>query len=380
MEDKKINGFTLTKAALRNTPDLTPSQRFVLVTLADYANDKGISYPAQDTIAKITGYGRMTIWRAIHALVDKQYLTIAERHGRALKYQLSTQHLMYHSVTSDVSECNIADVSQCYIADVSQCYTNITIDNITTENISIKEAEEEEKKNPVPSASASAASVNVSVPPTASKPLPPFSTESFERFKGWAIRDDVWSAIGPIIAPKLPAGLDREGQRNAIGGIMRQLHALIATKTINGTNPVKFVAAVLRGEIDRFVAEPTAESVTASSMPFGSIAEKLAALVPLYQAEYPDSEHIDCILDESNVPEYLIAKLRGCKTIGLARAILSEHVAMEVAQWRDAEIRNRREDNMRNVEKAIEAGTIKPDDDGKFSWRAMQRALLGQAS
>ena len=55
---------------------LSPPEKAVLVTIADYFNDeKGAAWPAQDTLAEDTSYSRATIHRACKSLRQRGLLT-----------------------------------------------------------------------------------------------------------------------------------------------------------------------------------------------------------------------------------------------------------------------------------------------------------------
>ena len=84
------------KAAIDNEPDLTPmswiavrkvleldlpsTEKFVLLIIANFSNDKeGTAWPAQTTIAQITGFSRQTVNKAIKRLCDKKVLLSSRR-------------------------------------------------------------------------------------------------------------------------------------------------------------------------------------------------------------------------------------------------------------------------------------------------------------
>ena len=55
---------------------LSPPEKAVLVTIADYFNDeKGAAWPAQDTLAEDTSYSRATVHRACKSLRQRGLLT-----------------------------------------------------------------------------------------------------------------------------------------------------------------------------------------------------------------------------------------------------------------------------------------------------------------
>ena len=60
--------------------DLPPTEKFVLLAIADFSNDKkGIAWPSQNTIARKTGYSRQTVNRAINRLREKKMIVSSRR-------------------------------------------------------------------------------------------------------------------------------------------------------------------------------------------------------------------------------------------------------------------------------------------------------------
>ena len=57
-------------------PDLTPTQKLVLVALADNAQDDGKAWPGKATIADKTELSRASVYRAIGALVEKGLMAV----------------------------------------------------------------------------------------------------------------------------------------------------------------------------------------------------------------------------------------------------------------------------------------------------------------
>lgn len=73
--------------------DLTPHELLVLVSLADYANDRGQAWPSMATLARRCHLHRSTIFRILHRLEHHHRLIVAVRsgggrHGRSNVYQL----------------------------------------------------------------------------------------------------------------------------------------------------------------------------------------------------------------------------------------------------------------------------------------------------
>lgn len=60
--------------------DLPPSSKFVLVVLADYADDEHSCYPGQDKIAQRTGAGVRTVRRALADLEGAGYIRRVHRY------------------------------------------------------------------------------------------------------------------------------------------------------------------------------------------------------------------------------------------------------------------------------------------------------------
>jgi len=55
-------------------PKLSPTQKLVLVALADNAQDDGKAWPGKDTIVKKTGLGKSSVYRSLDELEGKQLL------------------------------------------------------------------------------------------------------------------------------------------------------------------------------------------------------------------------------------------------------------------------------------------------------------------
>ena len=65
--------WLLSRLDFVNDPSLRPSDRFVLLAIADHADDEGLAWPGQDRLAELTGYSRPTVSAAVKRL---------EAHGR----------------------------------------------------------------------------------------------------------------------------------------------------------------------------------------------------------------------------------------------------------------------------------------------------------
>ena len=60
--------------------DLPSTEKFVLLIIANFSNDKeGTAWPAQSTIAEITGFSRQTVNKAIKRLCNKNVLLSSRR-------------------------------------------------------------------------------------------------------------------------------------------------------------------------------------------------------------------------------------------------------------------------------------------------------------
>ena len=60
--------------------DLPSTEKFVLLIIANFSNDKeGTAWPAQSTIAEITGFSRQTVNKAIKRLCNKKVLLSSRR-------------------------------------------------------------------------------------------------------------------------------------------------------------------------------------------------------------------------------------------------------------------------------------------------------------
>jgi DNA-binding Lrp family transcriptional regulator len=70
---------------------LTGSQKFVLVALADMADEANTCYPGQQRIAEMTGFSEATVRRALKALEESGLLSREARHG-AYGYRTSDRY------------------------------------------------------------------------------------------------------------------------------------------------------------------------------------------------------------------------------------------------------------------------------------------------
>lgn len=86
----------------------------VLLAIADFANDAGVAYPGQGTLAKKARLSRMQVSRAIQKLVESDELAV--KRGRSeygtLVYQVRCNKLLHATdVTSDVTSGAKRDVT-----------------------------------------------------------------------------------------------------------------------------------------------------------------------------------------------------------------------------------------------------------------------------
>src|SRR5690606_40390013 len=68
---------------------LTPTQKFVLISLADQANDDGYCWPSVGSISKRTCLSDRAVQLAIKSLVEKGLLQVASRDGRSNVYRVT---------------------------------------------------------------------------------------------------------------------------------------------------------------------------------------------------------------------------------------------------------------------------------------------------
>lgn len=70
-------------------PHISPTQKLVLISLADQANDQGVCWPAVANIQSRTNLSRRAVQYAINALGEKGYLVIHRRGNNSNWYDLS---------------------------------------------------------------------------------------------------------------------------------------------------------------------------------------------------------------------------------------------------------------------------------------------------
>lgn len=95
--------FSLTAAALRR--NLPTVQRFVLVALADHAQDDGSQcFPSVSTVSALTGYDRRTVQRALRQLVQLRVLTLVSLGGGGRK---AAQYHIHLEVIPDLRAASL---------------------------------------------------------------------------------------------------------------------------------------------------------------------------------------------------------------------------------------------------------------------------------
>jgi DNA-binding transcriptional MocR family regulator len=87
--------------------DLPPTEKFVLLAIADFSNDKkGVAWPSQSTIARKTGYTRQTVNRAINRLREKKMIVSSRRSAEGKS--TSNEYRITIVTQSDVQANNVA--------------------------------------------------------------------------------------------------------------------------------------------------------------------------------------------------------------------------------------------------------------------------------
>jgi hypothetical protein len=69
--------------------DIPSTQKFVLISLADNANDNGICWPSIPTICRRTSLHRATVLRAISWLTEHGYIAVNRETGRHNSYRIA---------------------------------------------------------------------------------------------------------------------------------------------------------------------------------------------------------------------------------------------------------------------------------------------------
>ena len=66
--------------------DINPTQKLVLLALADWANDEGLCWPSIDRLCQKSGLKRRSVQMAIHAMEEQGILQREEVVGKGCKY------------------------------------------------------------------------------------------------------------------------------------------------------------------------------------------------------------------------------------------------------------------------------------------------------
>lgn len=73
-----------------------------LLALADWSDDKGVSWPAVETLAKKSRQSERQAQRVLHRLATDGFLKIVQRHGTSSRYVINIHKLEgCHGVTPD---------------------------------------------------------------------------------------------------------------------------------------------------------------------------------------------------------------------------------------------------------------------------------------
>ena len=87
-------------------PGLSPTQRLVLLRLADQTNDDGECYPSQGSLATWTGLDRSTVSRALKEMRSHNLLAWKSRHTDARQTSNLYTLAVTDSTTDPVDLCN----------------------------------------------------------------------------------------------------------------------------------------------------------------------------------------------------------------------------------------------------------------------------------
>jgi hypothetical protein len=99
--------------------DLPSSEKFVLLVMADYANDEGKSvYPSQETLARKTSLSLRTIVSAIASLRDNKYISVVGRHRTAGQYEYTLNVDLIHATAA---RATIAHVQPLHVQTRNHC-------------------------------------------------------------------------------------------------------------------------------------------------------------------------------------------------------------------------------------------------------------------
>jgi len=84
----------LVRSVFDECDDMTPTQKYVLVAIADFADAKGVAFPFVESIAKKTKLSKRTVTNAIKWLVENGYL-LKSRRKKSNGFRSSNVYLVY---------------------------------------------------------------------------------------------------------------------------------------------------------------------------------------------------------------------------------------------------------------------------------------------
>lgn len=79
-------------AAIWEMPNLSPTEKLVLLAVADCASDEGFAWPSVATLARKTGCGERTVQRSLRAAEQSGLLVADGYHGKTVRYRLDPRH------------------------------------------------------------------------------------------------------------------------------------------------------------------------------------------------------------------------------------------------------------------------------------------------
>lgn len=91
--------------------DLTPTEKLVLLAIADHADGDGICWPGMRKVSEKTGFARRTVIRAVESL-EASGLIVVERRRTGAGRQTSNRYLLQVGRSVTVSPGAVADVTR----------------------------------------------------------------------------------------------------------------------------------------------------------------------------------------------------------------------------------------------------------------------------
>lgn len=85
---------------------LEPTDKLVILALADCANDEGLCWPSIATVARKSGVSERSVQRAIRKAEGAGILTRTEVKGKGCKYVLHPRHTVTPDTQSPPTECH----------------------------------------------------------------------------------------------------------------------------------------------------------------------------------------------------------------------------------------------------------------------------------